>query len=102
MNPAGTTLSANAATGIFSGKFTLEDNNPVLLQKPAIVKRSVSYFGLIVRARIDDTTTTEFGSGYFVIDQLPQDTVAPTTTTATSPRTSGIVSFKPVDGATVH
>lgn len=102
VNPAGTTLSANAATGIFSGKFTLEDNNPVLLQKPTIVKRTVSYFGLIVRARIDDTTTTEFGTGHFVIDQLPQDTVAPTTTTATSPRTSGIVSFKPVDGATVH
>lgn len=101
-NPAGTTLAVNATTGVFSGKFALDDNNPVVGQKPPVVKRSVSYFGLIIRARVDDTTTTEFGTGYFVIDQLPQDTVAPVTTTTTSPRTSGIVTFKPVGGATVH
>jgi hypothetical protein len=80
----------------------LEDNNPVNGQSPPVVKRSASYFGLIIRARVDETTTTEFGTGHFLIDQLPQNLVAPTTTTATSPRTSGIVTFKPVAGSTVH
>jgi hypothetical protein len=102
VNPAGTTLTAAAATGVFSGKFALEDNNPVNGQSPSVVKRSASYFGLIIRARVDETTTTEFGTGHFLIDQLPQNLVAPTTTTATSPRTSGIVTFKPVAGSTVH
>jgi hypothetical protein len=102
VNPAGTSLAANAATGAFSGKFALDDNNPVNGQSPPIVKRSVSYLGLIIRARVDETTTTEFGTGHFLIDQLPQNIVAPTTTTATSPRTSGIVTFKPVAGSTVH
>jgi autotransporter-associated beta strand protein len=97
VNPAGTTLLATPTTGVFSGKFALDDSNPVPGQTPAIVKRSVSFQGLIIRVRGAGNVMSTFGTGYFVIDQLPQAANAsnPATTSTTSPRLSGFVSLKP-------
>jgi hypothetical protein len=91
-NLASTTLKATASTGVFSGQFVLSDPNPVAGQKPNPVKRTVKYFGMVVRVR-NTVPHDTFGLGYFMIDQLPQ-VGTPNTTTTTSPRFSGIVSLK--------
>ena len=93
VNPAATTLLATASTGVFSGSYTLEDTNPVPLQTPTKVKRTVPYQGLVIRRREVNNTTTVFGVGYFIIDQLPK-VGTPNTTTTTAPKVSGLVTLR--------
>ncbi|MBV6499159.1 MAG: hypothetical protein CJBNEKGG_01609 [Prosthecobacter sp.] len=98
VNTAGTTLTATAASGAFSGKFELVDNNPVAGQKPNPVKRPVTYQGLIIRERLVGGGTSLVGMGYFLNDQLPQPASGgtPATTTKDTPRLSGMVILAPV------
>ena len=93
VNPAATTLLATASTGVFSGSYTLEDTNPVPLQTPTKVKRSVPYQGLVIRRREANNDTTVFGVGYFIIDQLPK-VGTPNTTIMTAPKVSGLVTLR--------
>jgi autotransporter-associated beta strand protein len=87
-NPAGTTVTPTAATGAYTGKFTLSETSPA-------VKRIVTFQGLILRRRtstlgVEPRTTETYGLGYFIIDQLPGGG----TTTTTSPQLSGLVNFQ--------
>ncbi|MES2737956.1 MAG: immunoglobulin domain-containing protein [Verrucomicrobiota bacterium] len=59
-NPCNVTLKVNAATGLFSGQFTLNDANPP--GKP--VTRRVTYSGILV-------SHLEEGYGWFLLPALP-------------------------------
>jgi hypothetical protein len=80
-NPRKTTLTLNAATGIFSGGFTLTD--PDLLSVGKTITRKGSFAGIIVR---DPLSGTQSGRGYFLLPQRPQ---AAGETAATTPILSG-------------
>jgi hypothetical protein len=97
-NLAGTTLSAVASTGAFNGSFVLSDTNPVPGQRPNPVTRSTPYQGLIIQARLPNDTVQIFGTGYFIVDTLPQATSGstPATTTRDTPKLSGQVNFLPI------
>lgn len=82
-NPAGTALKLSTATGLFSGKFALEDASPVA--PPAVMKRSAAFQGLVVP---DDDGELR-GFGWFLLQQLPTET--PPTTVKTSPFLGGDV-----------
>jgi hypothetical protein len=87
-NPAGTTVTPTAATGAYTGKFTLTET-------ASGVKRAVTFQGLILRRRtsslgVEPRTTDTYGLGYFIIDQLPGGGTTPTT----SPQLSGLVNFQ--------
>lgn len=86
-NRAGTTLKVTAASGLFSGKFALEDASPV--QPPAVMKRSTTFQGIIVPG--DDGLR---GHGWFILQQLPSAIGG--TTVKTSPFLSGDVLFEQV------
>lgn len=92
-DPATTTTVTNSADiaklGKFKGTFKLTDDNPRTIAPvtPAVVTRSVSYEGLIIKEG-----TTYRGYGFFILDQLPGD--SPLTTTTTSPKLSGQVVFE--------
>lgn len=90
VNPAKTTLAVNATKGTLSGSFRLSDVNPrtVLPVSPAVVNRTVKYQGLIIRSGVQT-----FGTGYFLLPQLPEDG-PPSTTTSTSPILSGSVTLR--------
>jgi hypothetical protein len=87
-NPAGTSLKLATSTGLFSGKFALEDASPVA--PPAVMKRSAAYQGLVVP---DDDGELR-GYGWFILQQLP--TEMPPTTVKTSPFLSGDVRLERV------
>lgn len=73
LNPRKTSLTFNAKTGHFSGKFTLEDANPLPPPaKPAVIKRAVTYQGIIV-----PEGNALRGQGYFLLPGLP-DPESPT------------------------
>ena len=60
-------LSLAATTGTFSGSLTLSNEDPTDFLEPiAIIKRNVSYSGILV-------TREDFnqGAGYFIVDDLP-------------------------------
>jgi len=83
-NPAATKCAARAATGAFSGSFTLLD--------PSALIRKVTFQGLIVRRRtsaLNDINRTERidGFGYFINSQISSPT-------ATAPQISGMVSLE--------
>lgn len=65
VNFAGTRLSINARTGLFSGRFVLVD---VVAGKN--VTRTVSYQGIVVR----NSAGIGVGYGYFMVGQLPTPT----------------------------
>jgi autotransporter-associated beta strand protein len=97
VNPAGTTLTAVATTGLFSGSFALTDDDPTtVLAKADELKRSVTFSGTIIRHRLPDNSTVQYGVGYFIIDDMPQNTTSPVTTSKTSPKISGLAIFKPL------
>ncbi len=87
-NPAGTNLKLTASTGLFSGKFALEDASPVA--PPAVMKRSAAYQGLVV----PDDDGEMRGYGWFILQQLP--TEIPPTTVKTSPYLGGDVRLESV------
>lgn len=87
-NPAGTTFSVANPTGLFSGKFALEDPSPVT--PPAVMKRGVAYQGLLVPDAAGQLT----GYGWFILQQLP--TLIPPTTVKTSPFLGGDVRLERV------
>lgn len=86
-NRAGTTLKLTAASGLFSGKFALEDASPV--PPPAVMKRSTTFQGIIV----PDADGLR-GYGWFILQQLPS--VIEGTTVKTSPFLSGDALFEQV------
>ncbi len=87
-NPAGTSLKLVTSTGLFSGKFALEDASPVA--PPAVMKRKAAYQGLVVP---DDDGELR-GYGWFILQQLP--TEIPPTTVKTSPFLGGDVRLERV------
>jgi hypothetical protein len=87
-NPAGTSLKLTTSTGLFSGKFALEDASPVA--PPAVMKRKAAYQGLVVP---DDDGELR-GYGWFILQQLP--TEIPPTTVKTSPFLGGDVRLERV------
>ncbi len=79
----------NLATGAFNGSASLADDDPTT---PGVVKadeykRTLSFKGLVVPIGGELV-----GYGFFVIPQIP--TLAPPTTTSTSPELSGSVLFE--------
>jgi autotransporter-associated beta strand protein len=93
-NPASTTLVPLAATGAFSGKFTLSDSIArTAPQTPLVILRNVTYQGVVIRERtsakgVEPRVVETYGVGHFLIDQLPPDAATPATST---PRLSGSV-----------
>jgi hypothetical protein len=91
-NPAATRVTPTAATGAFTGSFTLID--PVS-GVTAPLRRPVTFQGLIIRERTSalnvlPRVTRTYGQGYFIINQLPISGQSATLT----PQLSGIVEFK--------
>lgn len=84
-NPAGTTLKYVPATGMFDGRFSLED--PITVSPPPVMKRSATFRGLVV-----PDGGTQRGYGAFILQQLPS--AAAGTTVKTSPFLSGNVVFE--------
>ncbi|MEN3942877.1 fibronectin type III domain-containing protein [Prosthecobacter sp. SYSU 5D2] len=62
LNPHGITLKVKAATGTFTGKFKLEDPNP--LKPSATLRRTVTFQGSLIPG-------LERGYGYFLLPELP-------------------------------
>ena len=81
LNPASTTLSMVAATGQFSGQFTLNDVNP--RGTPATISRTVQYKALLVPVTVSgqDPVYSSVGVGAFTIDLLPASGTTQTATT---------------------
>jgi hypothetical protein len=91
-NPAATTVRPTAATGAFTGTFTLIDPSTTTVP----LRRPVTFQGLIVRERTSGLgvlprVTRTYGQGYFLINQLPP--VGQPASTVT-PQLSGVVEFK--------
>lgn len=78
-------------TGLFGGTMVLDDANPITGGKPARVKRSVSYQGILVK-----DGAGYVGYGYFLLPNLPSGAVTPPTTPTTSPIESGMVILQPL------
>lgn len=98
LNPAKTTLTVNPTTGLFSGGFTLvdQDLNTQIgtdVDGNAIYKkvtRAVKYEGLIV----DDGITVTAG-GFYLAPNLPDTSAEPPTLLTTSIIEGGVVSIAP-------
>jgi uncharacterized delta-60 repeat protein len=91
-NPAATTIRPTAATGAFTGSFTLIDPSTTAVP----LRRPVTFQGLIVRERISSfgvvpRVTRTYGQGYFIINQLP---LAGQPAATLTPQLSGVVEFK--------
>lgn len=85
------TFKVNAATGLFSGKMTREDDDPSdTTVPPRKIRREAAYEGLIVPGYD--------GIGFFNLPQLPDAMATPPTTMSNSPFYSGWVTLKPTDG----
>lgn len=78
-------------TGLFGGTMVLDDANPITGGKPARVKRSVPYQGILVK-----DGAGYVGYGYFLLPNLPSGAVTPPTTPTTSPIESGMVILQPL------
>ncbi|HYF34614.1 MAG TPA: putative Ig domain-containing protein [Prosthecobacter sp.] len=86
-NPAKVTMTLAAATGIFSGSFTLIDN-PNPRPPPASLSRLVKFYGIII-----NDGTENHGIGFFMLPQLGE--AAPSTVTnLNSDILSGSVDFR--------
>ena len=103
LNPAGTSLTVVNASGAYSGAFTLTDPDPTSPPPPATQKasvvRKVTFQGVIVPdfttkrmigGVLQDDPYDGVGYGYFLLPQLPDNTVSPATTAATSKILSGL------------
>lgn len=87
-NEAGAKLAVATGTGLFSGTFVLDDPDPRKPPPatPVILKRTVTYQGIMVR-----DGATLYGEGYFMLPEQPE--LGPPQTT---PTTSNIFSGKVV------
>ncbi len=85
-NRAGTKLTVAPKTGAISGTFSLVDGKN---------KRAVKFFALVIPDGSTTATVKDkldgIGAGYFLLNQLPDTSVLPPTTLATSPILSGQV-----------
>lgn len=86
-NPAGVRCSLNMSTGVFTGSFTLKDPDPVTGKT---LTRTSSFEG-VVTPRDENV----FGTGYFLLAQMPDPDAEPPTTSKTSRILSGVVSLAP-------
>jgi hypothetical protein len=86
-NGRGVTLRITPSTGVITGAFKLSQPHPDAANggTPAIINRSVSYFGLIVKDNLG-----EQGIGYFMLPQLPTSAAQSNSKT---PILSGQVTF---------
>lgn len=90
-NPALVKLTSfSLTTGLFSGSFVLEDNDPRAAFAGKKVKRTAILNGILTH---DDTR--QFGAGHFLLPELPGDGPPPTTPT-TSRKLSGSVLMEKV------
>lgn len=87
--PAGTTLTINAKLGTFTGKFTLQDDNPRGIA-PTPIKRKVTYFGILA-----EDSEGKRGDGFFLLPDLPSNEKSDTPTT--SPIQAGAVLLDKTD-----
>lgn len=83
---AKTKITSAHKTGALSGSGTLEDG---------ALKRKLAFQGLMIRVRtselgIEPRTIDVYGTGYFILDQIP----VPPEKATTSPQRSGIFSFQ--------
>lgn len=83
-NPQGVTLKLNVATGVFTGSFKIEDENPENPNKPLI--RTVLYYGSLIPGM-------EKGMGFFLLPDLPSAEV-PKSTLKNTPQWSGQVELR--------
>lgn len=86
-NGRGLTLRITPKTGVVTGGFRLSEAHPDVANggTPALISRSVSYFGLIVKDGLG-----EQGIGYFMLPQLPTSAAQ---SNARTPILSGQVTF---------
>jgi microcompartment protein CcmK/EutM len=85
LNPYGFTLKLKAATGAFTGKFKLEDPNP--LKSGSLLRRTVSFQGSLIPGH-------ERGYGYFLLPELPNPEI-PRSSLSNTPIWSGRVELIP-------
>jgi hypothetical protein len=74
-------------TGVLSGSGTLVDG---------ALKRKLAFQGLMIRVRTSNQPRTIdiYGTGYFILDQIPNTNLVPPEKPTTSPQRSGIFSFQ--------
>ena len=77
-------------TGVLSGSGTLVDG---------ALKRKLAFQGLMIRVRtsglgVAPRTIDIYGTGYFILDQIPNTNLVPPEKPTTSPQRSGIFSFQ--------
>jgi uncharacterized delta-60 repeat protein len=86
---AATKITPVQKTGALSGTGTLVDGT---------LKRRLTFQGLMIRVRTsplgEPRTEDYYGTGYFILDQIPNTTAVPPEKPTTSPQRSGIFSFQ--------
>jgi len=70
-NPRAVRLVINPRTGVLSGRYVLEQANPIPGARPFQVKRTVPYQALIVRWKDGSGEFLSQGTGYTLVPQLP-------------------------------
>ncbi len=69
-NPASIKVVVNAATGAFSGSFTLHgDQDPTKAAPSLVINRTASFSGLCI-TRLNGTPAVNSGPGYFLLSEL--------------------------------
>ena len=86
---AATKITPVQRTGALSGTGTLVDGT---------LKRRLTFQGLMIRVRTsplgEPRAEDYYGTGYFILDQIPNTTTVPPEKPTTSPQRSGIFSFQ--------
>lgn len=88
INETKTTLTAAAKTGLITGSFTTTDNHPVYGMTPAVISRSVKFYGVIIREN-----GTLVGVGFYTMPLLPITGAGVGTDAKTTPNVSGRFTF---------
>jgi autotransporter-associated beta strand protein len=91
-----TTVKAVAKTGRINGSFVVTDFNPRYPLRPYYVKRTVKFEGVIINEPVSGGGTQQIGVGYFMLPQLPNPLLNPSTTDKTSPIYSGRFILEPL------
>ncbi|MEN3940426.1 autotransporter-associated beta strand repeat-containing protein [Prosthecobacter sp. SYSU 5D2] len=93
---AKTTVKAVAKTGRINGSFVVTDFNPRYPLRPYYVKRSVKFEGVIINEPVSGGGTQQVGVGFFLLPQLPNADLNPSSTDKTSPIYSGRFTLEPL------